>query len=156
MNKNVYIAETAVVEGNVSLSEDVSVWHGAVLRADLAPITVGRGSNIQECSVVHVDTGCPVSIGSNVTIGHGAIIHGCTIGNNSLIGMGCIILNGAVIGDNCIIGAGALVTGGTVVPNGHMALGSPAKVKRPLSEEEIKMNTYNALEYVSLSKKKKL
>ncbi|MBQ7718836.1 MAG: gamma carbonic anhydrase family protein [Clostridia bacterium] len=147
-----YISKNAVVTGNVKIGEDSSVWHMAVIRGDLAPIAIGKGSNVQEQAVVHVDTDYGVKIGDNVTVGHGAIIHGCTIGNNTLIGMGAIILNGAVIGDNCIIGAGALVTGGTVVPDGMMALGSPAKVKRELRDEEIQSNTANALEYVRLAK----
>ena len=147
-----YIAKSAVVTGDVKIGEDSSVWHTAVIRGDLAPIEIGNGTNIQEQAVLHVDMQCGVKIGDGVTIGHGAIIHGCTIGSNTLIGMGAIILNGAVIGDNCIIGAGALVTGGTVIPNGTMALGSPAKVKRELREEEIESNRLNALEYVKLSK----
>lgn len=147
-----YISKNSVVTGNVTIGEDSSVWHMAVIRGDLAPVKIGNGTNIQEQAVVHVDLDYGVEIGDNVTVGHGAIIHGCKIGNNTLIGMGAIILNGAVIGDNCIIGAGALVTGGTVVPDGYMALGSPAKVKRELRPEETQANTANALEYVRLAK----
>ena len=151
MDKNVFIAPSAVVEGDVTLGNNVSVWHGAVIRADMAPISVGDNSNVQEGCVLHVDYNCPVSIGCGVTIGHGAIIHGCEIGDNSLIGMGAIILNGAKIGKNCIVGAGALVTGGTVVEDGTMMLGSPAKPKRQLRDDEIEMNRKNAEEYVALA-----
>lgn len=147
-----YVAQSAVIKGNVKIGDDSSVWHTAVIRGDLAPIEIGGGSNVQEMCVLHVDTNFPVKIGDGVTVGHGAVIHGCTIGNNTLIGMGAIILNGAEIGNNCIIGAGALVTGGTKIPDGCMALGSPAKVKRELTEDEIKGNTANALEYIKLAK----
>ena len=147
-----YIAESAVIKGNVKIGDDTSVWHTAVIRGDLAPIEIGKSSNVQEMCVLHVDTDFGVKIGDGVTIGHGAIIHGCTIGDNTLIGMGAIILNGAKIGNNYIIGAGALVTGGTQISDGCMALGSPAKVKRELTDGEIKSNAANANEYVRLAK----
>ena len=146
-----YIAESAVIKGDVKIGDDSSVWHTAVIRGDLAPVEIGRGSNIQEMCVLHVDTDYGVKIGDGVTIGHGAVIHGCTIGDNTLVGMGAIILNGAEIGSNCIIGAGALVTGGTQIPDGSMALGSPAKVKRELTEDEKKSNAANAAEYIKLA-----
>jgi len=154
INEKAYITKTAVIEGDVSIEENVSIWYGAVLRGDLAPIKVGKNSNVQENSVLHVDENCPVVIGENVTIGHGAIIHGCTIGDNSLIGMGAIILNGANIGKNCIIGAGALVTGNTQIPDNSLVIGSPAKVKREVTEDEIRGNLHNAEEYVKLIPKK--
>lgn len=142
-----FVAPTARVVGDVTLGENVSVYYSAVIRAEVEPIRVGSGTNVQDCCVFHSDEGFPVNVGENCTIGHGAIIHGCTIGNNTLIGMGAIVLNGVVIGDNCIVGAGALVTGGTVIPDGSMALGSPAKVKRELTEAEIQGNRESALGY---------
>lgn len=145
-----YITKTAVIEGDVTIEKDVSIWYGAVLRGDLASIYVGEGSNVQENCTLHVDRNCPVKIGKGVTIGHGAIIHGCEVGDNSLIGMGAIVLNGAVIGKNCIIGAGALVTGGTVIPDNSLVIGSPGKVKREVTEAEIAANRENAEEYVNL------
>ncbi len=147
-----YIAPSADVTGDVKLAEDSSIWYQAVLRADHDRISVGKGTNIQDGCVLHVDEGYPIQIGEYVTAGHGAILHGCTIGDNSLIGMGAIVLNGAVIGKNCIIGAGALVTQGTVIPDGMMALGTPAKVRRALSEEEISQNRKSALEYIACAK----
>ncbi len=150
ISEKAYITKTAVIEGDVTIGDNVSVWYGAVLRGDLAPISVGEGSNVQENAVIHVDKNCPVKIGKGVTIGHGAIIHGCTINDNSLIGMGAIVLNGAKIGKNCIIGAGALVTGNTEIPDGSLVIGSPAKVKREVTEAEIEANRENAEEYINL------
>lgn len=150
ISEKAYITKTAVIEGDVTVEDNVSIWYGAVLRGDLAPIYVGEGSNVQENCTLHVDRNCPVKIGKGVTIGHGAIIHGCTVGDNSLIGMGAIVLNGAVIGKNCIIGAGALVTGGTIVPDNSLVIGSPGKVKREVTEAEIAANKENAEEYVNL------
>lgn len=151
--KGAYIAQSADVTGNVRLADDVSIWYQAVLRADHDAISIGKGSNIQDGCVLHVDEGYPLRIGEAVTVGHGAILHGCSIGDNSLIGMGAIVLNGASIGKNCIIGAGALVTQGTVIPDGMLALGSPAKVKRPLTSEEIRENRQSALDYIDCAKK---
>lgn len=142
------IARGAILVGNVTLGEQSSVWYNAVVRADNEPITIGARSNIQDCCVLHVDEGNPIQIGDGVTVGHGAILHGCTIGDNSLIGMGAVVLNGARIGKNCIIGAAALVTQGMEVPDSSMVLGVPAKVRRPLTEEEIEGNRRAAAEYV--------
>lgn len=150
ISEKAYITKTAVIEGDVTVCDKVSVWYGAVLRGDLAPIFVGEGSNVQENAVLHVDKNCPVKIGKGVTIGHGAIIHGCTIGDNSLIGMGAIVLNGANIGKNCIIGAGALVTGNTQIPDNSLVIGSPGKVKREVTEAEVEANRENAEEYINL------
>ena len=116
--------------GKVTLLAGASVWFGAVLRGDNEMITVGLGSNVQENCVLHTDMGFPLTIGADCTIGHKAMLHGCTIGDNSLIGMGAIVLNGAVIGKNCLIGAGALVTEGKVIPDGSLVMGSPAKLVR--------------------------
>ena len=142
------VARGAVLVGEVTLGEESSVWYSAVVRADNAPIVIGARSNIQDCCVLHVDEGHPIQIGDGVTVGHGAILHGCTIGDNSLIGMGAVVLNGAQIGKNCIIGASALVTQGMQVPDGSMLLGVPAKVRRPLTEEEIESNRRAAEEYI--------
>ncbi len=149
MNKNsVFIAPGAIVLGDVTLGEDVGIWYHATVRADRAPVTIGNCSNIQDNAVVHVDEGYGVSIGENVTIGHGAIIHGCTIGDNSLIGMGAIVMNGAKIGKNCIVGAGALVLQNMIVPDNSLLLGNPAKIKRQVTEEEIAASLRNAEVYV--------
>lgn len=146
-----YIAEGAVVKGNISIGEDSSVWYNATVRADLEPITIGSGSNVQDNAVVHVDPGFPAAIGDHVTIGHGAIIHGCSIGDDCLIGMGAIILNGAVIGKESIVGAGALVTQNMQIPEGSMVYGSPAKVVRKVRPEELEASRENAREYVRLA-----
>lgn len=151
--KSVFVADGAVVIGDVRLGEDVNIWYNATLRADADPIIIGDGSNVQDNSVIHIDFGYPVKIGKNVTIGHGVILHGCEIGDNTLIGMGAILLNGCKIGKNCIVGAGALVTQGTEIPDGSLVLGSPAKIRRELTEEEIKANTRNAKWYVEEAKK---
>lgn len=143
-----HIAEGAIVRGDVRLETDVSVWYNAVLRGDVDSITVGAGSNIQDGCVVHVDKGAPVRIGEMVTIGHGAIVHGCTIGNGALIGMGAIILNGAVIGEGCIVGAGALVTQGKHIPAGTLVMGSPAHMVRAVTAEEREHNLANARLYI--------
>ncbi len=156
MNNNLnFIAPGAIVLGDVTLGEDASIWYHATVRGDRAPIVIGKGSNIQDNSVVHVDAEHPVHIGENVTIGHGAIIHGCSIGDNSLIGMGAIIMNDAKIGKNCIVGAGALVTQGTVVPDNSLILGNPAKYKRAVTEEEIAHNLKNAAFYIQEARESK-
>ena len=142
-DENVFIADTAVVVGDVTLEKGVSVWFQAVVRGDEGAIHVGENTNIQDAAILHSHT----TVGKNCTIGHGAIVHGCTVGDNVLIGMGATILNGAKIGDNCIVGAGALVTGKMDAPAGSMILGSPAKVVRPLTEAEIESNRESAREY---------
>jgi carbonic anhydrase/acetyltransferase-like protein (isoleucine patch superfamily) len=144
-----WIAADASVIGGVELGEDVGVWFGAVLRGDGEPIVIGAESNIQELTVVHTDPGCPVAVGRGCTIGHRAILHGCTIGNNTLVGMGAIILNRARIADDCIVGAGALVTEGREVPAGSLVMGVPAKVVRPLTPDEIGRNRISAAHYVA-------
>lgn len=132
-----WIAPTASVIGDVRLGDGSSVWFGASLRADNAPIEIGNGSNVQENSVLHVDAGCPIHIGDNVTVGHQAMLHGCTIGAGSLIGMQAVILNRAHIGRNCLVGACALITEDKVFEDGWLILGSPARAIRRLSDEEI-------------------
>lgn len=150
--RTVYEAVGSAIEGDVTIGEESSVWFNAVIRGDEDRIAIGARSNIQDNATVHEDAGYPVVIGDDVTIGHNAIVHGCTIGDNSLIGMGAIILNGAKIGRDCIIGAGALVTQGTEIPDGSMAFGSPAKVVRACTEEEIAANSKNARVYVDLAR----
>lgn len=143
-----YVAESAVISGDVVLGKNASIWHGAVLRGDNGGIVIGEGSNVQDNCVIHEHT----RIGKYCTVGHGAIVHGCTVGDNTMIGMGAVVLTGAVIGENCLIGAGALVTGKTVAPAGSMLLGSPARVVKPVgpeTEEEIRKD---AELYIRLAK----
>ena len=147
IHPSAFVADNATVRGSVTLGANSSVFFGAVLRGDRAPITIGAGTNIQDNCVVHVDYDHPVTVGENVTVGHGAILHGCTVGDNTLIGMGAIVLNGARIGRNCLIGAGALVTQNAVIPDGCMAVGSPARVKRPLTPEEMDGLRQSAADY---------
>ncbi|MEH6361823.1 MAG: gamma carbonic anhydrase family protein [Amylibacter sp.] len=144
---DIWVAPNAQVIGAVTLESGVGVWFGAVLRGDNEPIIIGEGSNIQENTVAHTDMGYPVTIGKNCTIGHSAIIHGCTVGDNSLIGMGATVLTGAVIGKNCLIGAGALVTEGKVIPDGSLVVGMPAKVIRSLDVDAIEGLKQSALHY---------
>ena len=146
--QNVYIAPNATVVGDVILKENANIWYGAVLRGDNGAITVGEGTNIQDNAVLHEKT----TIGDYCTVGHGAIVHGCTIGDHCLIGMGAIVLDGAVLGAHCMVGAGALVTGKTNAPEGSLLLGSPAKVLRPLTAEEIGDMEKNAKDYVNHAK----
>ena len=145
---NNWIDDSAKVIGDVHLKNDSSVWFGAVLRGDIERITVGEGSNVQDNSVLHTDPGCPINIGSNVTIGHLVMLHGCTIKDDSLIGIGAIILNKAVIGKNCIIGANSLIAENKEIPDGSLVIGSPGKIIRQLKEEEIKAVKENAQHYV--------
>ena len=142
-DEDVLICDGAKVCGDVTLGKGVNIWYNAVLRGDDGAITVGEGTNIQDCAVLHEET----HVGAGCTIGHGAIVHGCTVGDNVLIGMGATVLNGARIGDDCIVGAGALVTGKMDAPAGSMILGSPAKVVRPLTEAEIASNRKSAEGY---------
>ncbi len=144
-----YVAPGAMVIGKVNIGANVSLWPYVVVRGDNEPIAIGAGSNIQEHSLLHADPGFAVIIGEGCTVGHRAILHGCVIGNNSLIGMGAIVLNGAKIGNNCLVGAGALVTEGKEFPDGSLIVGSPAKVVRTLSEAEIARLTVSAAHYVA-------
>ena len=143
----VYIAKNATVLGSVELGENVNIWYGAVLRGGSGTITVGEGTNIQDNCVLHEK----VALGANCTVGHGAIVHGCTVGDNTTIGMGAIVLDGAVIGRDCIVGAGALVTGKVQAPDGSLILGNPAKVIREVTPEQIAHNRENALHYVAMA-----
>ena len=147
LGDNVYVAPTALVLGRVVLGERANVWPGAVLRGDINEIIVGAYTNIQDLCVGHLEDDLPLIVGAYVTVGHGAILHACEVGDNCLVCMGAIVLNGAKVGDGSILGAGSLVPPGKEIPAGVLALGSPAKVARELSEEEIAHNRYWAEKY---------
>ncbi len=148
---NVFIAPNATVIGQTTLGKDVSIWFGAVLRGDIAAVSVGDGSNVQDNSVLHVGNDDPCIVGKNCIVGHNAILHGCTIEDECLVGMGAIVLNKAVIGKGCVIGAGALVTQNTHIPPYSLVIGSPAKVKRVLTEEERQDHTHFAPKYIKVA-----
>ncbi|MDX2235473.1 MAG: gamma carbonic anhydrase family protein [Hyphomonadaceae bacterium] len=143
-----WIAPTAVVIGRVVLKRNASIWFGAVLRGDNDPIVIGENSNIQDGSVLHTDSGAPLTVGPNVTVGHQVMLHGCTIGANTLIGIKATVLNHAVIADNSLVGAHALVTERKAFDSGQLITGAPARVARPLTPEQIQMNTFSAQHYV--------
>ncbi|MDR5588377.1 MULTISPECIES: gamma carbonic anhydrase family protein [Clostridium] len=153
ISEGVYISETSVIIGDVVIKENSNIWFGAVLRGDEQSISIGCETNIQENVVIHGDGENKVTIGNGVTIGHGAIIHGCTIEDNALIGMGAIILNGAKISKNSVVAAGSLVTQNKEFEDGSLILGNPAKVIRRLTQEEIQANKESSLTYVNLAKK---
>ncbi|MBP1846776.1 carbonic anhydrase/acetyltransferase-like protein (isoleucine patch superfamily) [Rhizobium petrolearium] len=144
-----WVAPDANVIGKVELREDVGIWFGTVLRGDNEPIMIGAGTNIQEGVMIHTDMGYPVTIGAGCTIGHHAIIHGCTIGENALVGMGATILNGAKIGNNCLVGANALVTEGKEFPDNSLIVGSPAKVIRTLDDTAVERLKLSAINYIA-------
>ena len=149
LGKNVYIAKGAVVLGDVTLGDNASVWYNAVVRGDINRIVIGEGSNVQDNAVVHLADDFPCLLGKFVTVGHSAIVHACTIGDECLIGMGAIVLDGAEVGDQCLIGARALVTQGMKIPAGSLVLGSPAKIVKTLSPEERARLKYWATKYVA-------
>lgn len=155
IDSEAYIHESAVINGDVIIEKGASIWFNTSLRGDTGPIRIGQYSNIQDNSSVHNSKDVPVILGDYVTVGHGAILHSCEIGDNTLIGMGAIVLDHAKIGKNCLIGAGTLVTPGTVIPDGSLVLGSPGKVIKQLTKDRIKANKDNALEYVNLAKEYK-
>ena len=148
IHASAWVAENATLAGQITLQKDVSIWFNAVLRAEHAPITVGEGSNIQDGSVCHVDPGTPLTIGRSVTVGHKVMLHGCTIGDESLIGINAVILNGAKIGRNCLIGANSLIPEGKEIPDGSLVMGSPGKIVRTLSEAQIEGLKASAMHYV--------
>ncbi len=148
MHAESWVAESATVLGRVHMHKDSSVWFGATVRGDNDPVTIGEGSNIQDGSVLHTDVGYPVTIGKHCTIGHLVMLHGCEIGDGSLIGIGSIILNGAKIGKNCLIGAKSLITEGKVIPDGSMVMGAPGKVVRELKPEQIAGMQLGAHHYI--------
>jgi carbonic anhydrase/acetyltransferase-like protein (isoleucine patch superfamily) len=143
-----WVADSAQVMGRVTLEDNANIWFGAVLRGDMDRLTVGRNSNVQDGSVLHADHGYPLTIGENVTVGHQVMLHGCSVGDGSLIGIKAVVLNGAKIGKHCIVGAGALVTEGKEFPDGSMILGSPAKVVKQLTPEQIEGLKRSAAHYV--------
>ncbi len=144
-----YIAPNAAVIGDVTLHNNASIWFGCVLRGDAERIEVGAGSNIQDGTVMHADPGFPMVVGENVTVGHNAMLHGCTIGDGSLVGIGAVVLNGAKVGKGCLIGANALVTEGMEIPDGSMVLGMPAKIRGQLSAEQQSALRHNADHYMA-------
>lgn len=150
-----FVAENATVIGNVTLHEEASVWFGAVVRGDTDSIVIGKGSNIQDCAVLHTDKGFQLVLGEKVTIGHSAVVHGADVGDNVVVGMHATLLNGCKIGKNSIIGAGALVREGQIIPENSLVVGCPAKVLRQVSDEQIEGNTWNADHYIDLAKKYK-
>ena len=144
-----WVADSAQLMGDVVLGEQASLWFGVVARGDTAPIRIGARTNIQDLSVLHADVGQPLTIGAGVTVGHKAMLHGCTVGDDSLIGIGAVVLNGAKIGKGCLVGAGALVTEGKEFPDGSMIIGSPAKVVRSLTPEQLQGLRQSADHYVA-------
>lgn len=144
-----WVADSAQVMGNVELAADASIWFGAVVRGDTETIRVGQRTNIQDLSVLHADVGMPLTVGDDVTVGHKVMLHGCTIGDGSLIGIGAVVLNGAKIGKGCLVGAGSLVTEGKEFPDGSMIMGTPAKVVRQLTPEQLQGLLQSAEHYVS-------
>ena len=155
LGDNYFIADSASVIGSVVMHQNASIWFGTVLRGDNDVITIGENSNVQDLSVLHVDPGFPLTIGKNVTVGHKVMLHGCEIGDNSLVGINSVILNGARIGKNCLIGANSLISENRVIPDGSMVLGSPGKVVRQLSEDQMKGLEMSALHYVENFKRYK-
>ncbi len=151
--QGVYMADTARVVGRVNLGQGVNLWYGAAVRGDVDVITIGRGTNVQDNAVIHCDGGTPNTIGEDVSIGHGAIVHGKQVGDGSLIGMGAVVLGGSVVGKGCLIAARALVTENMVVPDGMVVMGIPGKIVRPVSEEEAKMMRWLAPHYAELAQK---
>lgn len=150
-----FIADTAVVIGSVALGNNVSIWFNSVVRGDVDQITIGENTNIQDGAVLHTDAGIQLTIGRNVTVGHKAMLHGCEIGDNTLVGINSVILNRAKIGKNCIIGANALIPEGKVIPDNSMVLGSPGRVVKELSEPQVKAIEMSALHYVQNFKRYK-
>lgn len=152
IDPTVFLASNAVVAGDVTLKQGVNVWFGAVLRGDMAPIFVDEDTNIQDGAIVHVNTGVPTRIGKRVTVGHGAIIHGATVGDDALIGMGSILLDRSVVEAGAMVAAGTIVPPGKTVPAGMLAMGMPMKIVRPVSEAEAQHNRKNVEEYLHLAK----
>ena len=152
VHPSVFVGQGVVIVGNVRLGEESSVWFNSTLRADTTPVTVGAGSNIQEGCILHADPGFPAIIGDGVTIGHGVVVHGAKVGDNSLIGIRAVLLNGVIVGENCVVGANSLLTQGKEFPAGSLILGSPAKVIRLLTSTEIEANRLTAQTYVERSR----
>ena len=152
IDKSAYVAANATLLGRVEIGAQASVWFGCVLRGDNEPIVIGARTNVQDLTVIHTDEGVPCTLGSGVTVGHRAVLHGATVGDGALIGIGAIVLNGATVGDEAVVGAGSVVTEGQAIPPRHLALGVPAKVVRELTEEEVERLRAAAAHYVSRAK----
>ena len=153
ISKNVFVAPNATIIGNVEIGRYSSIWFGTIIRGDNETMKIGEGTNIQDNCVLHSDSGFPLSIGKNCSIGHGAIVHGCSIGDETLVGMGATLMNGARIGKNCLIGAQALVTENTIIPNNSLVFGMPSKVKGSITKEQIEGIYESAKHYKSLAKR---
>ncbi len=151
LGRGVFVHERAYVAGTVTLGDGANIWCGACIRGDIAPVTIGRDTNVQDNATVHVGKGFPAALGEGVTVGHNAVVHGCTVGDNTLIGMGAVVLDGAVIGENCIIGAGTLIPQRKVIPAGSVVFGSPYRIVRRVTEEDVAANAENAAGYVRLA-----
>ncbi|SVC15582.1 uncharacterized protein METZ01_LOCUS268436 [marine metagenome] len=156
INADSWVAPNAIIIGKVKLEKNSSIWFNAVLRGDIEKIVIGENSNIQDGSVLHTDPGCPLTVGKGVTVGHMVMLHGCEISDDTLIGIGSTILNKAKIGKNCIIGANTLVTENKTIPDNSLVLGSPGKVIRKVTDDEIKVICENAKHYVENSKRYKI
>ncbi len=152
LHPSVLVAENAAIIGDVTMGENVNVWYSAVVRGDMASVTVGAGTNIQDNAVVHCDAGSPVQIGKNVVIGHGAIVHSCTVGDNCMLGMGAILLSGCKIGEGAIVGGGAVVSGNMEVPPHTLAVGLPAKVTKPVSKAQQEYMRHDVEQYIETAK----
>ena len=146
--EHVFVADNATLIGDVVLENNVSIWFGAVVRGDVESIRIGAGTNVQDCAVLHADPGFPLTLGKRVTLGHHAMVHGCTVGDGSLIGINAVVLNGAKIGKGCIVGANALVPEGMQIPDGSLVVGSPAKIKRQIDEAGIQNLSRIAQSYI--------
>ena len=155
IDASVFVAEGARIVGNVTIGKNCGVWFNAVIRGDDEPIVIGNNTNVQDNATLHTGVGYSLKVGNNVSIGHNAIVHGCTVGNDTLIGMGAIVMNGAKIGNNCVVGAGAVVTEGKDIPDGSLCMGIPAKVIREVTESDIAHTLKNANHYVSLANEHK-
>ena len=155
IDASVFVAEGARIVGNVTIGKNCGVWFNAVIRGDDEPIVIGNNTNVQDNVTLHTGVGYPLKVGNNVSIGHNAIVHGCTVGNDTLIGMGAIVMNGAKIGNNCVIGAGAVVTEGKDIPDNSLVIGCPGKVVRETTEADIAHTLKNAEHYVNFAKKYK-
>ena len=155
VHESCFVASNAVIIGGVTLEKDANVWFSAVIRGDSENITIGEGSNVQDCAVLHCDHGFPLTVGKNVTVGHSAVVHGCNLGDNVMIGMHATLLSGCVIGEGSIIGAGALVREGQVIPPNSLVVGVPAKVVRETSAEQVEGIINNAQHYVEIAKEYK-
>lgn len=148
VGERTWVAENATVVGSVTMGSDCSVWFGAVLRGDNDPITIGNGTNIQDGAILHTDEGVPLHVGDHVSIGHQAMLHGCTVGEGSLIGINAVVLNRAIIGKHCLIGANTLIPEGKVIPDRSLVVGTPGRIIRELTDEEVARNLRNSAHYV--------